>query len=50
VKYLLILLAWGFYLFHIQNITLKNVHLSLSAYDFRPELVEEDVDGLFVCQ
>ena len=42
--------AWGFYLRHIQNITLKNVHLSLAAYDFRPEVVEEDVDGFIICQ
>ena len=42
--------AWGFYLRHIQNITLKNVHLSFAAYDFRPETVEEDVDGFIICQ
>ena len=42
--------AWGFYLRHIQNITLKNVHLSLAACDFRPEVVEEDVDGFIICQ
>lgn len=28
------------------NITLNNVQLSLKAEDFRPEIVEEDVDGM----
>ena len=38
--------AWGLYLRHISNITLKNVQLSLKADDFRPLIVEEDVEGL----
>lgn len=38
--------AWGLYLRHIRNITLKNVQLSLKADDFRPMIVEEDVEGL----
>lgn len=38
--------AWGLYLRHIRNITLKNVHLSLAKDDFRPEMVCEDVEGL----
>ena len=38
--------AWGFYLRHVRNITLKNVQLSLADEDFRPEIVEEDVEGM----
>ena len=38
--------AWGLYLRHLRNITLKNVQLSLKADDFRPMIVEEDVEGL----
>ena len=40
--------SWGFYLRHIRGITLKNVQLSLEADDFRPALVEEDVEGLIM--
>ena len=36
--------AWGLYLRHLRNITLKNVQLSLKADDFRPMIVEEDVE------
>ena len=38
--------SWGLYLRHIRGITLRNVHLSLEAEDFRPAIVEEDVEGL----
>ena len=38
--------SWGFYLRHIRGITLKNVHLSLEAGDYRPAIVEDDVEGL----
>ena len=38
--------SWGLYLRHIRNITLKNVRLTLKDYDFRPAIVEEDVEGL----
>ena len=38
--------AWGLYLRHIRNITLKNVQLELRADDFRPMIVEDDVEGL----
>lgn len=40
--------SWGLYLRHIRNITLKNVQLSLTSDDFRPEIVEDDVEGLVV--
>ena len=38
--------AWGLYLRHVRNLTLKNVQLSLKADDFRPMIVDEDVEGL----
>ncbi len=38
--------SWGFYLRHIRGITMRNVRLSLEAEDFRPAIVEEDVEGL----
>jgi hypothetical protein len=41
--------SWGLYLRHIRNITLKNVRLTLKDYDFRPDIVEEDVESL-ICQ
>ncbi|MBO4850987.1 MAG: right-handed parallel beta-helix repeat-containing protein [Prevotella sp.] len=38
--------SWGFYLRHVRGVTLRNVRLSLEAEDFRPAIVEEDVEGL----
>ncbi len=38
--------AWGLFLRHIRHITLKNVQLSLAADDFRPMIVEDDVEEL----
>lgn len=38
--------AWGFYLRHINGITLKNIHLTLAAPDFRPMIVDEDVENM----
>ena len=38
--------AWGFYLRHVRNITLKNVQLSLADEDFRPAIVEDDVENM----
>ena len=40
--------SWGLYLRHIRGITLRNVKLSLEAEDFRPAIVEEDVEGLVI--
>ena len=40
--------SWGLYLRHIRGITLRNVQLSLEAEDFRPVIVEEDVEGLTI--
>jgi len=41
--------SWGLYLRHIRNITLRNVSLKLADYDFRPAIVDEDVEGL-ICE
>ena len=38
--------SWGLYLRHIRNITLKNVCLELEDTDFRPAIVDEDVENL----
>ena len=38
--------AWGLYLRHIRHITLDDVQLSLAADDFRPAIVEEDVEDM----
>lgn len=38
--------AWGFYLRHIRHITLDDVQLSLAADDFRPAIVDEDVEDM----
>ena len=40
--------AWGLFLRHIRHITLKNVQLSLAADDFRPMIVDDDVEGLSI--
>ena len=38
--------SWGLYLRHIRNITLNNIRLTLKDNDFRPAIVDEDVEGL----
>ena len=38
--------SWGFYLRHVRGVILRNVRLSLEAEDFRPAIVEEDVEGM----
>ena len=38
--------SWGFYLRHIRNIKLKDVQLKLVDEDFRPAIVDEDVEGM----
>jgi hypothetical protein len=38
--------AWGLYLRHIRHITLKDVKLSLADDDFRPMIVDDDVEFL----
>lgn len=38
--------SWGLYLRHIRNIKLKDIQLKLVDEDFRPAIVDEDVEGL----
>ena len=38
--------SWGLYLRHIRNIKLKDIQLKLVGEDFRPAIVDEDVEGL----
>ena len=38
--------SWGFYLRHLRNLVLRDVRLSLSDSDFRPAIVDDDVEGL----
>ena len=38
--------SWGLYLRHIRNIRLKHVRLELEDSDFRPAIIDEDVEGL----
>ena len=40
--------AWGFYLRHVRSILLKNVQLSLMDEDYRPSIVDVDVEGLVI--
>jgi polygalacturonase len=38
--------AWGFYVRHVNGISLKNVKLSIAAPDYRPAIIFDDVKGL----
>ncbi len=38
--------AWGFYLRHADNITLRNVKLRVGEKDYRPAIVADDVENL----
>ena len=38
--------SWCLYLRHIRNIKLKDIQLKLVDEDFRPAIVDEDVEGL----
>lgn len=38
--------AWGFYLRHADNITLRNVTLRVGEEDYRPAIVADDVENL----
>ena len=38
--------AWGFYVRHVEGLTMKNIRLECAAPDFRPALVFDDVQGL----
>lgn len=36
--------AWGFYVRHANNVTMRNIKLSYKEFDFRPALVFDDVN------
>ena len=38
--------AWGFYVRHMDGLTMKNIKLSIAAPDYRPALVFDDVKNL----
>lgn len=38
--------AWGFYVRHVNGLTMKNIKLSIKAPDYRPAFVFDDVHGL----
>lgn len=42
--------AWGFYIRHVDGITLKNVNISLRAPDYREPVVTDDVTGLYILE
>ena len=38
--------AWGFYIRHAENVTFKNVKISVADVDYRPAIVADDVIGM----
>lgn len=40
--------AWGLYIRHADNITLRNVTFRLNGKDYRPAIVADDVNGLTI--
>jgi hypothetical protein len=38
--------SWGFYVRHVNGLTMKNIRLSLKEDDFRPAFIFDDVDGI----
>ena len=40
--------AWGLYIRHADNITLRNVTLRLNGDDYRPAIVADDVNGMTI--
>ena len=40
--------AWGFYVRHVEGITLRNVRLSLKDRDFRPALIFDDAHDISI--
>lgn len=40
--------AWGLYLRHADNITLRNVQMTVVGHDYRPCIVADDVNGLTI--
>lgn len=40
--------AWGFYVRHVEGLQMKNICLEVKNHDFRPALVFDDVEHLFM--
>ena len=38
--------AWGFYVRHVDDLKMKNIHISYKDEDFRPAMLFDDVKGL----
>jgi polygalacturonase len=38
--------AWGFYVRHVEGLTMKNIKISIAAPDYRPAMVFDDVSKL----
>ena len=38
--------AWGFYVRHMDGLTMKNIKLSIDAPDYRPAFIFDDVHNL----
>jgi len=38
--------AWGFYIRHVEGLSMKNINLSIEESDYRPAIVVDDVQGL----
>ena len=38
--------SWGFYVRHVNGLSMKNIHLKVEEYDFRPAFVFDDVSNL----
>jgi hypothetical protein len=38
--------AWGFYVRHMEGLTMKNIEISIAAPDYRPAMVFDDVENL----
>lgn len=42
--------TWGFYIRHVDGITLKNVNIRLREPDYRDPVVTDDVTGLYILE
>ncbi len=40
--------AWGFYVRHVDGLSMKNIKISIAAPDYRPALVFDDVRNLTI--
>lgn len=40
--------AWGFYVRHVKDLTMKNVNIRIMEADYRPAMIFDDVQGLSI--